>query len=53
MSQARREKPRREDDQNGRRERQSEFKGGQAQFAHQYGGRRSEEGVEPADDKAH
>ena len=53
MSQARREKPRREDDQNRRRERQSEFKGGKAQLAHQDGGRRSEEGVKPADDKAH
>ena len=53
MSQARREKPRREDDQNRRRERQSELKGGKAQLVHQDGGRRSEEGVKPADDKAH
>jgi len=53
MSQTWREKPRHEDDQNCRRERQSELKGGKAKLAHQDGGRRREEGVKPADDKAH
>ena len=53
MSQARREKTSREDDQNRSREGQSELEGCKAQFAHQDGGRRSEEGVKPTDDKAH
>ena len=53
MSQARREKPRHEDDQNRRCERQSELKGGQAQLVHQHAGRGREETVKPADDEAH
>ena len=53
MGQARREKSSREDDQNRRREGQSELKGGKAQFAHQDGGRRREESEKPANDEAH
>ena len=53
ISQARREKPGREDDQNRRREGQSELKGGKSQLVHQDGGCRREEREEPANDKAH
>src|SRR6266567_2483804 len=49
MCEARGEKPRDEDDQHRRCERQSELESGQAQLVHQHAGRGSEETVEPTD----